>query len=204
MEENIKNELTLLAHKILGTSLDDVDFSTLKQEAKSIYEHIVIAEYLQKKSTETLPNPIAATTLTTESHINPVMGFTQVAKTTPVSPTFEKKKEPTLEEILSQVPKDPVFEEKNQLKENVVKTLNDVVNSQNIQFGLNDRLAFIKHLFDGNEADFSEGIKALNKIQSGTEAMRFIQERIKPVFNNWEGKEEYEERFVSIIMRKFN
>ncbi len=50
MEENIKNELTLLAHKILGTSLDDVDFSTLKQEAKSIYEHIVIAEYLQKKN----------------------------------------------------------------------------------------------------------------------------------------------------------
>lgn len=191
MKENIKNELTLLAHKILSQSLENADFSILKQETKALYERIIIAEYLQK-NTPNQPLP------------NEVKGFAQAVKAPTINDTFQKKQATTLDEILSQVPNDPVFEEKNQLKENITKTLNDVVGSQTIQFGLNDRIAFISHLFDGSEADFTEGINALNKIHSGVEAMRFIQERIKPVFNNWAGKEEYEERFVNIVMRKFN
>ena len=32
----------------------------------------------------------------------------------------------------------------------------------------------------------------------------FVQEVIKPDYGNWEGKEEYEERFLEIIGKKFN
>jgi len=35
------------------------------------------------------------------------------------------------------------------------------------------------------------------------ETKRFIDEMVKPDYNNWEGKEEYEERFMEIIEKKF-
>ena len=36
------------------------------------------------------------------------------------------------------------------------------------------------------------------------EASSFVENNIKPDYNNWEGKEEYADRFLSIIKNRFN
>ncbi len=87
-------------------------------------------------------------------------------------------------------------------KETKPKSLNDRLNT-GISIGLNDRIAFTKHLFDGNQEDYNRVISQLNTIESETEAKDFIYNMIKPDYNNWTGKEEYETRFMEIIERKF-
>ena len=82
------------------------------------------------------------------------------------------------------------------------KSLNDRL-KKGIQIGLNDRLAFIKHLFEGNPNDYNRVISQLNTIDNKEEADAFIQTMIKPDYN-WNGKEEYENRFVDIVLGKFD
>lgn len=101
----------------------------------------------------------------------------------------------------------PVFEPVSKVhKQNghEKKTLNDSIKSGGLNIGLNDKIAFIKHLFDGNTADYDRVISQLNTIQSLEDANRFIETIVKPDYNNWLGKEEFSERFMEIIASKFS
>ncbi len=83
------------------------------------------------------------------------------------------------------------------------KSLNDRL-KKGINIGLNDRLAYIKHLFDGNAADYNRVLSQLNTIETFTEAHQFIQQQIKPDYNNWENKDVYEARFLHAIKNKYD
>ena len=96
----------------------------------------------------------------------------------------------------------PVFETKK-VEEVKKRSINDVLYSTNIQVGLNDRIAFVKHLFDGSQEDFNRVLSQLNSFKSADEALEFINDFVKPDYN-WNNKEEYEERFIAIIERKFS
>ena len=84
------------------------------------------------------------------------------------------------------------------------KSLNDKLKGKNLQIGLNDKLAFIKHLFEGSSEDYDRVISQLNTTKSLKEAQKLIGDFIKPDYNNWLGKEEYEERFMELLEGKFN
>lgn len=81
-------------------------------------------------------------------------------------------------------------------------TLNDTLMQKNIQVGLNDRIAFVKHLFNHSQADFNRVLSQLNSIDTEKEAITFINKMVKPDYD-WSGKEEYEERLIALIERKF-
>jgi len=72
-----------------------------------------------------------------------------------------------------------------------------------INIGLNERLAYIKHLFGGDTADYNRVLSQLNTFTSLEEASKFIDLVVKPDYNNWQGKEAYEERFRAHIENKF-
>jgi hypothetical protein len=82
------------------------------------------------------------------------------------------------------------------------KSLNDVLVRKSLQIGLNDRIAFVKHLFDGSQEDFNRVVSQLNSFKSEKEAIKFVSKMVKSDYD-WKGKEEYEERFVTLITRKF-
>ena len=82
------------------------------------------------------------------------------------------------------------------------RSLNDRL-KKGINIGLNDRLAFVKHLFDGSTSDYNRVLSQLNTIKNKEEAFNFVANMVKPDYNNWEGKEEYETRFLAIIEKKF-
>ena len=96
----------------------------------------------------------------------------------------------------------PIFETKK-VEEVKKRSINDVLYSTNIQVGLNDRIAFVKHLFDGSQEDFNRVLSQLNSFKSADEALEFINDFVKPDYN-WNNKEDYEERFIAIIERKFS
>ena len=98
----------------------------------------------------------------------------------------------------------PVFEPVAVAEEDVIpKNLNDKLKS-GLKIGLNDKLAFIKHLFQGSDADYNRVLSQLSTFRSLEEAKQFIYQMVKPDYDSWEGKEEYEERFIQIIESKFN
>lgn len=97
----------------------------------------------------------------------------------------------------------PSFEPvKKQDKEQRPRSLNDRLKN-GINIGLNERLAFIRHLFDGKTADYNRVISQLNTFDSVTEAKKFIQMVVKPDYKNWAGKEEYEQKFLDLVENKF-
>ncbi|QYA24817.1 hypothetical protein G3I01_04605 [Gramella sp. MT6] len=97
----------------------------------------------------------------------------------------------------------PDFEPVNHVeKNNKPRSLNDRL-KKGINIGLNERLAYIKHLFDGNTADYNRVLSQLNTFTSLEEARKFIELVVKPDYKHWEGKEEYEERFMAHIENKF-
>lgn len=124
-----------------------------------------------------------------------------------------------LDDFASQYQQTPIFERKettpepqNSKEESVKpkqdsnsqkpKSLNEKL-TKHIQIGLNDRLAFTKHLFDGNAEDYNRVISQLTTFNSFEEINDFIDSQIKPDYN-WEGKEAHVERFFSLIEKRFD
>jgi hypothetical protein len=81
-------------------------------------------------------------------------------------------------------------------------SLNDRISNQKIQVGLNDRIAFVKHLFNFSQEDFNRVLSQLNTFTSEFECKDFIENNVKPDYN-WEDKEEYEARLIALVERKF-
>ena len=81
------------------------------------------------------------------------------------------------------------------------KSLNDKLVS-NIQIGLNDRIAFVKNLFEGDQENYNRVISQLNTFKSERDAKTFINTMVKPDYD-WSEQEELETRFMEIIARKF-
>lgn len=93
----------------------------------------------------------------------------------------------------------PVITEQTEVKQ---KSLNDSVFSNKLQVGLNDRIAFVKYLFDGSQEDFNRVLSQLNSFKTEEEAKTFVKEFVKPDYN-WSDNLEYEERLMNLIERKF-
>lgn len=96
----------------------------------------------------------------------------------------------------------PVVEEPKEIVEPKSRSLNDTIFSSNLQVGLNDRIAFVKHLFEGSQEDFNRVLSQLNSFKTEAEAKEFLQGFVKLDYD-WSDKEEYESRFMTIIERKF-
>ena len=117
----------------------------------------------------------------------------------------ESKKQITLqEEFKDSVSVDVTTNLFTKIEDKILKgkpSLNDTLKS-NIQVGLNDRIAFVKYLFDHSQADFNRVLSQLNSFKTEQEAMSFINKMVKPDYD-WSGKEEYETRFLELVKRKF-
>lgn len=83
------------------------------------------------------------------------------------------------------------------------KPISKEVTGKPFSFGLNDRIGFEKNLFGGSSEDMNRVISQLSTFNTFEEAREFIHDMVKPDYNNWEGKDDYAERFMDIVARKF-
>ncbi|WP_194851552.1 hypothetical protein [Nonlabens antarcticus] len=108
-----------------------------------------------------------------------------------------------LQQLTADFQQMPIFERKSTSQESDrPKSLNSRLND-GMKIGMNDRMGFVKHLFNGSNQDFNRVMSQLNTISSYQEAQNLIQSMVKPDYNNWEGKESYENRFLELIERKY-
>ena len=82
-------------------------------------------------------------------------------------------------------------------------SLDENLKTGEFNIGLNDRLAFVNHLFENNNEDYDRVLSQLTTMDSFEEISDFIENIIKPDYNNWEDKADYESRFLEIIEKKF-
>lgn len=82
-------------------------------------------------------------------------------------------------------------------------SLNETL-SKGIKIDLNDRIAFVKHLFGNSDEDYNRVLNQLITYDNFEEAQNFIEDMVKPDYNSWEGKEDYSQRFIEIIEKKFD
>ena len=120
-----------------------------------------------------------------------------------------------VEEVKEEIQPEPVLETPKVLEEEVkatfekvsqeprISSLNDRLNKA-ITFGLNDRIGFEKKLFGGSSDDFNRVVSQLNTFDSFEEAKAFVDDFVKPDYNNWESAEEFETRFMEIVEKKFS
>lgn len=227
MKKKLKEELRKLSTDII-TSRDMNDISEMYDAAKNLYEKLAVLKFIDEKlsdvQVDVSKNVIAAKF---EELANAVLKEnTSVPENNPHEDDIiahqgmdtiknmvsEMPSETPVDEVLSEFLGKPelmkndkeVFEPK--AKETATKTktrsLNDKLQKE-IKVGLNDRLAFVKHLFNGNSEDYQRVMSQLATIESEERSMAFINNMVKPEYKNWEGKEEYEERFMALIERKF-
>ena len=113
-------------------------------------------------------------------------------------------------DITKPVGKKEKIEEKAEEKSDVIVdreegkslSLNDKL-SKTINIGLNDRMGFVKFLFADSTEDYNRVLSQLNTFSSFEEAKDFIEEIIKPDYNNWDGADEFAERFIGLVEKKF-
>ncbi len=82
-------------------------------------------------------------------------------------------------------------------------SLNEILAASDVKMDLNDRIAFINHLFDGDAEAFETSVSYIFSLTDIDVANEYIIEILKPSYNNWFEKEKYERRFSEIVLRHF-
>ncbi|MCZ8146142.1 hypothetical protein [Flavobacterium sp.] len=127
-------------------------------------------------------------------------------------PKKDEPKQISFEELLGENYTEPIFVKPDDVVvppslKTVIdeqgKSLNEL-HSKSINIGLNDKIAFVKYLFADSTEDYNRVLSQLNTFSTFPEAKDFIDEIIKPDYNNWEGVDDYAERFIAIVAKKFS
>ncbi|MDP3353135.1 MAG: hypothetical protein Q8S44_05280 [Flavobacteriaceae bacterium] len=116
-------------------------------------------------------------------------------------PNKQLSLEEELENSISADVASDLFEKSVRVEQKSV-SLNDKLNNSAIQVGLNDRIAFVKYLFNGSQEDYNRVLSQLNSFDTEDDAKDFLLNIVKPDYY-WNDKLEYEQRFLFLIERKF-
>lgn len=229
MMKKLREELIKLSTEII-TTREDTDLVELYDRARIIYEKLAVLKFIDEKlndvEVDVSKNVVASRF---EKVANAVLsGNTSVPESNPHEEDIMTPGMETIKDMVSEMPTetalDQIFAEfvakpdfmKND-KENLAplenqgksgqgnrsKSLNDRL-AKDFQIGLNDKLAFVKHLFNNNMEDYTRVFSQLSTIDTEERSIAFISNMVKPEYNNWEGKEEYEARLMSLIERRFS
>ena len=109
------------------------------------------------------------------------------------TPSFEpKKKENSVKQSKQEVETIPE-----------IKNINDRFN-KTLRIDLNDRLAFIKNLFEGDTASYEKVLSQIVTFESWEEVFNFINVQVKTEYDNWNKNEEIADRFLAILQKNFD
>ena len=120
-------------------------------------------------------------------------------------PVFVKPNEVTLfpSDSSDSEQQDQSKEDEEDEKEEQKSPIASSLSATSIAIGLNDRIGFVQHLFNDSNEDFNRVISQLNSFDTFEEAKNFINEMVIPDYGYWVGEEDYMERFMAIVEKKF-
>jgi hypothetical protein len=216
LTENFEaEELTIAAPLFVSAEETIVEVEQIVIESEAIQETTDLEETLQEVIDEPIFKPafeLAIEEETTELPLDEIV--------------FDPKNEPkqiSFEDFLGENYTDPIFIKPNEvsvlketdpiysetleqedvvINETKVQPLHETV-SKSISVALNDRVGFVKYLFGESNEDYNRVLSQLNTFDTLEEAKNFVEDMVKPDYNNWQGNEDYAERFMEIVAQKF-
>ncbi len=229
MKKRLKEELRKLSTDII-TSHDMSNIGELYEASKDLFEKLAVLKFIEEKlnhmEVDQTKNLIAAKF---EKMANAVLNEnSSVPESNPHEEDIMIPGMDTIKDMVSEMPSDaPVDEvlaeflakpeylkndkelfmpqkEDSTKREIPTKSLNDKMTNKELKVDLNNRLAFVKHLFNGSTEDYNRVLSQLNTIDSHERSVSFIKNMVRPDYDNWAGKEEYEKRFMFLIERRFS
>lgn len=228
MKRKLKEELVKLSTDII-TSRGMTDVPELYEQARKLYEKLAVLKFIEEKLSDVEVDvsksdvasrfeSIASVVINENRHVpenSPheediiIPGMDTIKHMVSEMPGGEE-----LEEVLQRLigknefvknDAEEVTPQKKDIKKSApVRSLNDTLTAKDIAVGLNDRLAFVKHLFNDNAEAFGQTMARLNTLDTQEHSLSYIEHEVKPEFNHWEGKDEYASRFMALIERRFN
>jgi hypothetical protein len=193
IQEEVQEETIVVAEETVEEVIEEVPVKEVVQPQQISFEDVFGADFKEPEFVKVEDVP---------AEVEKVADLTFEAIEEAEEPVFETKT--VVEEVkierteTIQATKTTIFQE-----EPKSMSLNDRLN-KGINIGLNDRIAFEKRLFGGSPDDFNRVLSQLNTFDTFEEAKGFIEDFVKPDYDNWNGKEEYETRFLEIVEKKFN
>jgi len=225
MKQKLKEELIKMSTDII-TSKNLKEIPALYEAAKNLYEKLAVLKFIEEElnhiQVDVSKNVIAEkfekmanAVLRANSSVpesNPheediiIPGMDTIKDMVSEMPSSE-----SLDEVLKEFMGRPdlmkndkeIFMPANDRKVETLKSLNERFSNQELKVDLNNRLAFVKHLFQNNTEDYNRVLSQLSTIDTEERSIAFIVNMVKPDYNNWVGKEEYEFRFMELIARRF-
>lgn len=207
-----ENEIVEETHEevIISEELENMPEAIIENEA--IEEEIVI-EHQPEVKEESAFKPIfeleeegEPATAETVSKVQPEEKLEDLIGSY-AEPVFVKPNEVSLfpsESDETEPSKQTVAEEEKEEPKQEPKTASfNEMTSKSIAIGLNDRIGFVQHLFNDSNEDFNRVISQLNTFDTFEEAKNFINEMVIPDYNFWVGEEDYIERFMAVVEKKF-
>ena len=229
MKRKLKEELVKMSTDII-TSRNLNEITELYEASKNLYEKLAVLKFIEEKLSDIevdVTKNVIATKF--ETMANAILNVdSSVPESNPHDEDIITPGMQTIKDMVSEMPNDAAVDEvlaefmakpnlmKNDKelfepqtenatdKNERVKSLNDKLVEKELKIDLNNRLAFVKHLFNKSAEDYNRVLSQLNTIDTEDRSIAFIKNMVKPDYNNWEGKEEYEERFMALIERKFS
>jgi hypothetical protein len=216
LTENFEaEELTIAAPLFVSAEETIVEVEQIVIESEAIQETTDLEETLQEVIDEPIFKPAFELAIEEETSELPLDEI-----------VFDPKNEPkqiSFEDFLGENYTDPIFIKPNEvsvLKETdsiyseTVEQEDVVINetkvqplqetfSKSISVALNDRVGFVKYLFGESNEDYNRVLSQLNTFDTLEEAKNFVEDMVKPDYNNWQGNEDYAERFMEIVAQKF-
>jgi hypothetical protein len=228
MKKELKKKLVKIATKII-TADDMNEITQLYEASRELYEKLAVLKFIEEElsdlEVDVSKNAIAAKF---EELANAVINENKkVPESNPHEEDIIIPGMDTIKDMVSEMPfmedSDDVFADflaKPALIKNdkdlfmpidrakinpseIKKSINENFQKE-FKVGLNDKLAFVKHLFNNNMEDYNRVVSQLSTINTEERSVAFIVNMVKPDYKNWAGKEEYETRFMELIARKFS
>lgn len=225
MKHHLRQEIENLI-KLLNRKRAELTDAHLHESLRNIYELSVLLQHQQSlpqqselgKKQQALFDSLATASIVKEADIHTATDDTheEVPKLmdTIKNMVTEMPESQEVNALFSQI-EEPNFVRKESDKiqakpekttatadEKTTPNLNERFNT-GLKVDLNDRLAFIQHLFNNSPNEYQRAMNQLTTFDSMEQAEAFIQELIKPDYQGWEGKEEYEDRFSRVLNQYF-
>ena len=226
MTDKLKAKLLQLAH-LIEQHPENISDQALFDTIKQLYESVIVIQHLlavndpknvsdlQLQETdlqkalarfeiETPPeNPVS----TTEQHeeIPPLMDtIKNMVTEMPESQILNQLQEAEESPLFVKKDPSPATADTPTIKEETTtgppqkKNLNDQY-SATLKIDRNDQLAFINHLFNRNPSDYQRALQQIVSMKTWEEVDYFVHQILKPEYEQWKGKEFYEDRFLSVL-----
>ena len=219
MKEKLHQELQRLAKHILDANHSS-ELAPLYEAAKELYEKLAVLKFIDKNlddlHLDTEQNEVADKFQQMAQEV--LASSEEIPESNPHDSDIITPGMDTIIDIVSHMPKKEAESAADQedaaahftahslaheaKTSETAATLNGRYGQQ-ISFGLNDQIAFVKELFNGEEESFKRVVSQLNTIDSEERARSFVDHLVKPEYNDWRGKEAYEKRFMNLICQKY-